>query len=120
MKGIISITGIKLKAYHGVYPIELKKGNDYIVDIWLTTDVAQAAVSDDLSTTVDYYPIYKLVLEIMSERANLLEYLSAKIARSILAEVEMVEKVKVKVRKLQPLAMENCEETSVEVECGRN
>lgn len=113
--GVIAIEAIKLHAYHGVYAEERKAGTTFQVDVYMETDTQLASRSDQLTDTLDYFSIYKLICEIMEEPCNLLETLCGKIGGEVLARFLTVESVKVKVSKLKPLAMEKCERTYVEM-----
>lgn len=103
-----------MHAFHGVYKNERTHGNPYIVDVYLDTDISSSALSDELDDTVDYFGVYKMVLQIMAEPVHLLEHLVAKIGQAILAEYPVVVTAKVRVRKIQPWAMDQCAQTYVE------
>jgi dihydroneopterin aldolase len=110
----IALEGIKLKAFHGVYPEERKRGTQFVVDIHVDVQNDSAGQSDDLSHTVDYQSIYELTLEIMNQPVNLLETLVQKIGKEIMNRYPPIDAVKVKVSKEKPLGMELCDRTSVE------
>ena len=112
---LIAIEGIEIYGYHGVYPIEHSQGNRYQVDIYLSTDISTSAQSDELADTVDYHSVYKEILKIMSNPVHLLETLTTRIGNQILAEFSQVQSTKVRVRKLKPISMEQCEQTYVEM-----
>ena len=50
----ISITGLRVRGYHGVLAHERAAGQDFVVDAVLWLDAAPAAAADDLSLTADY------------------------------------------------------------------
>ena len=65
-------------------------------------DLAPAAASDDLRTTVDYGLVTARIVEIGTmERVNLLERLAGRLAQMLLGEFPCRE-VRVRVRKLTP------------------
>jgi len=65
-------------------------------------DLAPAAASDDLRSTVDYGLIATRIVEVSTkERVNLLERLAGRLAQMLLAEFSCDE-VRVRVRKLTP------------------
>ena len=65
-------------------------------------DLAAAAASDDLQSTVDYGLIAARIVEVSTkERVNLLERLAGRLAQMLLAEFPC-EEVRVRVRKLTP------------------
>jgi 7,8-dihydroneopterin aldolase/epimerase/oxygenase len=72
------------------------------VDAELMLDLAAAAASDDLRSTVDYGLIAARIVEVCTkERVNLLERLAGRLAQMLLAEFPCDE-VRVRVRKLTP------------------
>ena len=118
--GVIAIEGIEVFAYHGVYEVEREKGNSYVVDVYMETDTLEAAQTDQLIDTIDYFEVYKLVLASMEDPVHLIERLVGKIGQQILIAFPPVRQVSVKVRKIRPLAMERCEQTYVEMKFDRS
>ncbi|MEO0897628.1 MAG: dihydroneopterin aldolase [Bacteroidota bacterium] len=114
-ESLISVEGIQVHAFHGVYANERREGNTYIVDLYLSTDLTKAAMTDELEDTLDYYTAYKTVLEIMAEPVSLLEHLTYKIGKALLEAHPSLTKAKVRVSKVNPLAMEACIQTYVEL-----
>lgn len=112
--GTIAIEGIEIFAYHGVYQVEREAGNRFFVDLHLQTDLRKASQSDDLHDTVDYYSVYKIVLEKMEEPANLLETLVYRIGPAILEAFPQLDSAMIRVRKQSPHAMSHARETYVE------
>lgn len=50
----ISITGLRLKGYHGVFDSEKQDGQEFVIDLDVHLDLSRAGESDDLSHTLDY------------------------------------------------------------------
>lgn len=112
--GIIAIESIEIFAYHGVYQVEREAGNRFFVDLYLETNLRKAAQSDNLEDTIDYFAVYKIVLEKMKEPVNLLETLVFKIGPALMSRFPELESSKVRVRKQSPHAMSHARETYVE------
>ncbi len=53
-KDEIRLTGISVRAHHGVYPEEQEKGQEFVVDVVAQIDLSAAGESDRLEDTVDY------------------------------------------------------------------
>ena len=102
MKQQIEVNGIQLYAFHGCLEEEGRIGGHYIVDVSLTTDFTSAALSDDLTQTVDYVDINRIVSEEMAIRSKLIEHVGQRISRRIYQELKAIEKLKVKITKLCP------------------
>ncbi len=98
----IFVEDIRFYAHHGVTPAQQAVGTWFSVDVELAVDLAPAAASDDLYSTVDYGAVTARIVEIgTQERVNLLERLAGRLAQMLLGEFPCRE-VRVRVRKLSP------------------
>ena len=96
----IHMRGMTFTGFHGVLDAERALGQKFVVDVTMSTDTREAGASDDIAHTVDYARAYDLVKRrVESEPANLIEKVSADIARTLLEEFPTVEDVRVGVRK---------------------
>lgn len=100
--GVITVSGIKLYAYHGCMEEEAKIGSDYEVDVVLEADLSEAAASDDLTKTVDYVAVNKVVEEEMAIRSKLLEHVAQRIINKLAANHPEIVSMEVSVAKLNP------------------
>jgi len=100
--GIIKIKNIHLYAYHGCLDEEGKIGSEYRVDLSVKADLSKSANTDNLSDTVDYVHLNKIVKEEMAIRTKLLETVADKILTRILNEISLVKKAIVEVSKVNP------------------
>lgn len=116
MKHTIEINGIKLYAYHGCLPEEGKIGGHYLVDIHLQTDFTAAFETDDLSKTIDYVIINKIVVEEMAIRSKLIEHVGKRIVYRIRNEVKNIHKLRVKVIKICPPINGDVENVAIIIE----
>lgn len=98
----LRLEDVRFYGQHGVHRAEQEIGAWFSVDAELVLDLAPAAVSDDLATTVDYGEVMQRIVEIgTKQRVNLLERLAGLIAAALLREFPAQE-VRVRVRKLTP------------------
>ena len=102
MKHTVEVNGINIYAFHGCLPEEAKIVNNYIVDVSVTTDFTNAAVSDALKDTVDYVSINSVVVEEMKVRSKLIEHVGQRIVDRIKSELENITHLRVKVTKISP------------------
>jgi len=116
---IISIEGISIHAFHGVYEAEKEKGNDFELDVYLKVSDNKSTETDKLKDTIDYQEVYELVLRIMHKPAKLLEYVAQQIAHQLLDSYQSVESVKIKISKINPLYMDSCQKASVELSLSK-
>jgi dihydroneopterin aldolase len=102
MKHTIEVNGIKLFAFHGCLPEEGKIGGHYTVDVMLNTNFREAALLDDLSKTIDYVDVNRIVSEEMAIRSKLIEHVGQRIIDRLKIEVSGIEYIRVKVVKHCP------------------
>ena len=113
--GIIALEGLKFHGYHGVHDSERKNGNSFEIDIELQIDIKDAAVSDDISLTIDYEEVYEIVRKQLEGSSYLLEHLAHKILDALYENYQELEKATVKVSKLKPPIGVECERASVKL-----
>lgn len=118
MKHIIEVNGIKLYAFHGCLEEEARIGGNYTVDVALKTDFSQAAQTDELSQTISYVDINRIVAEEMAIRSKLIEHVGQRIVQRILNETQHLEAVRVKVVKICPPINGDVENTAIIIEEG--
>ena len=111
--GIIKVEGIKIYAFHGCLSEETKIGGNYIVDVHLETDFEKAALTDDLSKTIDYVQVYEIVKSEMPIPSKLIEHVGQRIINKLKSEIISIEQVEVKVTKLNPPMNGNVEQVSI-------
>lgn len=97
----VTLTGLVVRANHGVYPEERASGQDFVLDVTLWLDLAAAASSDDVTATVHYGVLAERIAAAVSGNpVNLIETVADRVARLVLAE-PLVERVSVTVHKPQ-------------------
>jgi 7,8-dihydroneopterin aldolase/epimerase/oxygenase len=62
----ITLTGLRVRGHHGVFPHEKRDGQDFLVDVVVWLDLAQAAATDDLEKTVHYGELAERVAKIVA------------------------------------------------------
>ena len=102
MKHAIEVNGIKTYAFHGCLEEEAKIGGNYLVDVMLNTNFFNAAENDDLTQTINYVDINKIVCEEMSIRSKLIEHVGQRIIKRIKKEIKNITYLKIKVTKICP------------------
>lgn len=89
-------------AYHGVLAHEKQIGNTFLVTVSMELDVEKAAVTDDLNDALNYKLVYDLVKEEMEIPSDLIEHVAGRIRRRLLDTFPYLEKLTVKLSKLNP------------------
>lgn len=83
----ISLTGLRVHGYHGVYPEERRDGQDFVVDVHLELDLATASRTDDVADTVHYGVLAEqLAAVVAGDPVDLLETLAERLAEICLAD----------------------------------
>lgn len=118
--GKISVTNIRVYAYHGCLIEEKKIGSDYRVDVVVEADLTQSALSDQLVDTVDYVSINHIVKQEMGIASHLLETVCERILKRFFAESDLIKKATVAVSKLNPPIGGDVEMVTVERSKFRN
>lgn len=113
MTGKISLEGLEFHAFHGVYPHERDSGNWFEVNISVETDFTQGAAQDELSGTVNYETLFKIVKDEMEKPSRLLETVAEKIVVTVLSELPEVNQVDLKISKLNPPIGGKCRMASI-------
>lgn len=75
----IEISGLRFHSRHGVLPQETLVGNDFIVDLRLDFDAAEAMRTDSLGATINYAEVIAATAEEMAEASQLLEHVAYRI-----------------------------------------
>ncbi len=83
----IIIRDFEISCCVGVYDAEREKPQRLLVSVEMASDVATAAVKDDLRWSIDYDAVCKRIESIGKERSwNLIETLAVEIAEAIMRE----------------------------------
>ena len=100
--GIIRLENIRTFSYHGCLIEEGKIGSDYLVNLEVKTDLRKARDTDELTDTVDYVHLNKIVIEEMAIRSKLLEHVGERIIKRIFSEIPSISRIMVAVSKINP------------------
>ena len=100
--GVIRLKNIRVFSNHGCLVEEAKIGSDYRVDLEIKADLRKSAETDELSDTVDYVHLNRIVVEEMAVRSKLLEHVARRIILRIFEELPMVSKILLEVSKINP------------------
>lgn len=113
----ILVEGISVYAYHGCLEEEGLIGCNYLVDVTMETDFSEAAKSDDLNQTIDYVTVYNIVRSQMAIRSKLIEHAGQRIVDALKTQLKGLQRLRVKVTKLNPPMNGNVEKVSIVIDC---
>lgn len=111
----IFLRNMRFHAYHGVLEQEQTVGNDYLVNLTVDYDFSCAMKTDELSGTVSYADLFKLVKEEMAKPSKLLEHVAGRIGKRIFSEYPSIEKMQLSINKVNPPMGADCDGAGVEV-----
>ncbi len=96
----IQIRDLEIYCHHGVFQEENKLGQKFLVSLALYMDTRPAGETDDLLQSIDYAEVAHFVKKEM-ERKNyrLIEAAAEQLARGILLQFPLVDRVKVEIKK---------------------
>jgi 7,8-dihydroneopterin aldolase/epimerase/oxygenase len=113
---LIEIEGMEFYAFHGHFEVERIAGNKFFVNLKIEADLSKAGQTDRLEDTLDYQKAYLAVKEEMAVPSDLLEHVCQRIVKRIKDEFPEVQKVTVKVSKMNPPMGGQIEKVSVSLE----
>jgi len=103
LPGRISIRGLRCRGRQGPTPADQERPHDYLVDVALLLDIADAVLKDDLAAALDIAAVASCVRDEVARRPRaLLERMTSDVARARLQRFDRVTEVRVKVEKLAP------------------
>jgi dihydroneopterin aldolase len=86
----ISLTGLTVRGFHGVYDAERRDGQDFVVDVVLDVDTSSAAATDDVADTVHYGELAQALAAVVAgEPVNLIETLAHRLADVCVADARV-------------------------------
>lgn len=97
----ISLNNVRFRAYHGLYPEERQKGNDFVVNMKVSYTSSQDIIVS-LDNTIDYGMLFAIIDTTMQQPVDLLETLVQTIAHKVKAQFQQVTEINVSVEKLNP------------------
>ena len=102
----ITLTGVRVRAHHGVFDFEREAGQEFVIDVSVAVDLAAAASGDDLGRTVHYGELAEAIsAAVERDPVDLIETVAERVAAVALA-FPAVEEVEVTVHKPQaPIAV---------------
>ncbi|MFD5213659.1 dihydroneopterin aldolase [Microbacterium sp. NPDC058345] len=115
----ITLTGLTVFGYHGVFDHERRDGQEFTIDLTLNLSLKDAAASDDVADTVHYGELADRVAAIIAgEPVNLIESLAERIAGAVLDD-ERVRMVTVTVHKPHAPIEQSFDDVSVTIRRSR-
>jgi 7,8-dihydroneopterin aldolase/epimerase/oxygenase len=97
----ITLTGLRVRAHHGVFEFERVEGQEFVIDVSVAVDLSAAASGDDLERTVHYGELAEAVVAAVErDPVDLIETVAERVASVALAH-PAVQQAEVTVHKPQ-------------------
>ena len=107
LPGRIEIRGLHCRGRQGTTPTEQQQAHDYLVDVALAVDIAEAVAKDDLAAALDISEVASCVRDEVARRPRvLLERMTADVAHALLEKFAQITEVQVRVEKPKPDGLE--------------
>src|SRR5438105_9447826 len=120
LPGRIVIRGLRCRGRQGTTPAEQQQAHDYLVDVSLSVDIAEAVERDNLAAALDISSVAACVREEVARRPRVLvERITADVARALLDRFGRVTEVRVRVEKPEPVGLDAAVE-AVELTIARS
>ena len=111
--GFIRVRGVACYSHHGCMEEEAKIGQQYSVDVEIATNFSEAARTYDLSQTIDYCDINRIVVEEMAIRSKLIEHVAQRILNRFKKELSGIHSAEIEIKKINPPINGNVSSVSV-------
>lgn len=118
-KSIITLQQLRIYAYHGVDPQERLVGAHFYLDLQADVNFRDAILTDDLSNTVSYADIVKVITNEMAIPSRLLEHVGGRIANSLFEKFPLINKITLSLCKENPPMGVDCPQAGITIEAVR-
>ena len=98
----ITVSDIEIHAYHGVLEHERTIGNKFLVSVTLDFDGEAAMLYDDLTLTINYAEVVRLINDVMLVPSLLIENVTYRIIAALKEAFPIITGGVVSVTKLNP------------------
>ena len=107
LPGRILIRGLRCRGRQGPTSADKQQAHDYLVDVTLSVDIADAVAKDELAAALDISEVASCVRDEVARRPRvLLERMTADVARTLLEKFAQITEVQVRVEKPKPDGLE--------------
>lgn len=98
----IRLKGLQIYAYHGVLPQERETGSYFYINICLTTDFTEAAITDNLEKTISYADVFEAIKDEMNIPSLLLENVCERIGNRLFNDFPTINEIDIELTKENP------------------
>ena len=96
----IQIEDLKIYGYHGVYPEEEARGQDFVLSVRLFLSLQEAGLDDDLDKSISYEEVCLfLKREFNKERHQLIETVAERLSAALFLKYDSLKELEIKLSK---------------------
>lgn len=99
---LIQVKGIRCYSYHGCLDEETLIGGHFEVDVDLWCNFKPSADTDDLTLTINYVDVNRIVEEEMAVASKLIETVAYRITARLKSDFSILDRSRVEIRKINP------------------
>lgn len=115
----IRIENLQVYAYHGVYQQEKDLGQPFLISASLYADTGRAGRTDDLKESTNYGEVCETIQKWMKENTcDLIETVAWNLAKTILLKYDLINRVRIEVKKPNAPISVPFENVSITIERG--
>ncbi|MFZ4726236.1 MAG: dihydroneopterin aldolase [Paludibacter sp.] len=111
----ITLENMEFHAYHGCLEHEKQLGNIFIVNVIMELDTELPGQTDNLEHTLNYQLVYDVVKKEIDIPSQLIEHVGQRILNSVYSEFPQIQKLEVKLSKLNPPLGGKVEKVTIEL-----
>ena len=102
MRVTVRVENLKVYSFHGCMKEEAVVGGEYVISAEAYYEADKSVFGGELSKTVDYVDLAKIIKREMAIRSKLLESVAKRITSSCIKELRVLEGITVSISKLGP------------------
>jgi dihydroneopterin aldolase len=111
----ITLENMEFHAFHGCLEHEKQLGNIFIVNVIMELDTNLAGQTDNLKHTLNYQLVYDVVKKEIEIPSQLIEHVGQRILNSVYSAFPQIQKLEVKLSKLNPPLGGKVERVTIEL-----
>ena len=111
----VRLEKLRFRAFHGVLEQERMVGGEFVVTLRIGYPWQAAMTSDDVSDTLDYAAVYRLVEREMAVPSRLLEHVAGRIVNALLRDFPLISSIDLWLTKVTPPMGADCDGAGVEL-----
>ncbi len=115
----ITLTNLKIHAFHGVGMQETIVGNEFCINAKLKVNLMQPGMTDSVTDTVSYADVFECIKNEMKVPSKLLEHVAYRVVEKLFKTFPTIEEVNLSLDKNMPPMGADIDSAGVVLNCSR-